>query len=180
MSIVINHIFITISCAETSLSGWLTKIPSKRIGERQVVVSMFMGKAFFNTKPSEVTIFRKKQSKMKWQTQKESGLPNRSGEKYLEQSFQRSGDSEARHILEGQLRECYGRVVYSHKTHEKCADILFGRLSMIKNVQILLSALTTGGFISTFLGFGTIGAAIRVVLSTALLILNTYTKNYDL
>ncbi len=51
---------------------------------------------------------------------------------------------------------------------------------MIKNVQILLSALTTGGFISTFLGFGTIGAAIGVVLSTALLILNTYTKNYDL
>lgn len=27
-------------------------------------------------------------------------------------------------ILEGQLRECYGRVVYTHKTHEKCADIL--------------------------------------------------------
>lgn len=27
-------------------------------------------------------------------------------------------------ILEGQLRECYGRGVYTHKTHEKCADIL--------------------------------------------------------
>ena len=32
-------------------------------------------------------------------------------------------------ILEGQLRECYGRTVYSHKTHEKCADILLARLA---------------------------------------------------
>ncbi|MEH0992030.1 hypothetical protein V7J87_28835, partial [Klebsiella pneumoniae] len=32
--------------------------------------------------------------------------------------------NEDRLILEGQIRECYGRVVYSHKTHEKCADIL--------------------------------------------------------
>ncbi|HVB23587.1 MAG TPA: SLATT domain-containing protein [Ktedonobacteraceae bacterium] len=89
-------------------------------------------------------------------------------------------NDEARHILEGQLRECYGRVVYSHKTHEKCTDILLGKLSVIKNWQILLSALTTGGFVSTFLGSGYIGATIGVVLSTILLVLNAYTKNYDL
>ncbi|MBF8275848.1 MAG: hypothetical protein HW390_921 [Candidatus Brocadiaceae bacterium] len=83
-------------------------------------------------------------------------------------------------FLEGQLRECYGRVVYSHKTHEKCADLLLGRLSIIKVWQIVLSALTTGGFISTFLGSGNVGAAVGVVLSTALLVLNAYTKNYDL
>lgn len=35
-------------------------------------------------------------------------------------------------VLEGQLRECYGRVVYSHKTHEKCADILLERQGHIK------------------------------------------------
>ncbi len=89
-------------------------------------------------------------------------------------------DSEAWHVLEGQLRECYGRVVYSHKTHEKCADILHSRLSTIKLWQIILSALTTCGFISTFFGSGNVGAAIGVVLSTTLLILNAYTKNYDL
>ena len=38
--------------------------------------------------------------------------------------------------LEGQLRECYGRAVYSHKTHEKCADILITRLARIKLLQI--------------------------------------------
>ncbi len=93
---------------------------------------------------------------------------------------QSNEDSTARHILEGQLRECYGRVVYSHKTHEKCADMLLDRQSTIKLWQIILSALTTGGFISTFLGSGNVGAAIGVVLSTALLVLNAYTKNYDL
>ncbi|GAB6194362.1 SLATT domain-containing protein [Desulfocastanea catecholica] len=98
----------------------------------------------------------------------------------MEQHSQTNDTSESRKILEGQLRECYGRVVYSHKTHEKCADILLARLAAIKIWQIALSALTTGGFISTFLGSGNIGAAIGVVLSTALLVLNAYTKNYDL
>jgi hypothetical protein len=83
-------------------------------------------------------------------------------------------------ILEGQLRESFGRVVYSHKTHEKCADILLSRLSSIKLWQIILSAVTTGGFISAFFGAGNIGATIGVLVSTSLLVLNAYTKNYDL
>jgi len=58
--------------------------------------------------------------------------------------------------------------------------MLLDRQSTIKLWQIILSALTTGGFISTFLGSGNVGAAIGVVLSTALLVLNAYTKNYDL
>jgi len=90
------------------------------------------------------------------------------------------GGQDPRTIIEGQLRECYGRVVYSHKTHEKCADILLGRLSTLKLWQIILSALTTGGFVSTFFGSGEIGAGIGVFISTVLLVLNAYTKNYDL
>ena len=78
------------------------------------------------------------------------------------------------------MRECYGRVVYSHKTHEKCADILLARLSKIKIWQIVLSAITTGGFIAAIFGAGVVGATIGVVVSTALLVLNAYTKNYDL
>lgn len=83
-------------------------------------------------------------------------------------------------ILEGQLRECFGRVVYSHKTHEKCADILLSRLSQIKLWQIILSAVTTGGFIAAVFGTGQVGAVLGIVVSTALLVLNAYTKNYDL
>ena len=98
----------------------------------------------------------------------------------MEQHSQTNDTPETRQVLEGQLRECYGRVVYAHKTHEKCSDILLTRLSTIKLWQIILSALTTGSFISTFMGAGEIGAGIGVVVSTLLLIINAYTKNYDL
>jgi hypothetical protein len=98
----------------------------------------------------------------------------------LEQHSQTDDTTESRRIIEGQLRECYGRVVYSHKTHEKCADILLSRLSIIKLWQIILSAITTGGFIAAILGAGRLGAAVGIVVSTALLVLNAYTKNYDL
>lgn len=89
-------------------------------------------------------------------------------------------------ILEGQLRECFGRVVYSHKTHEKCADILLDLHKMIKLAQIVLSALVTGGLVSSLFEFNLllpckqIGVLVTVFLSTALLVLNSYTKDYDL
>lgn len=98
----------------------------------------------------------------------------------MEQHFQTNDTPEARRVLEGQLRECYGRVVYSHKTHEKCSDILLSRLSAIKFWQIILSALTTGGFLATFFGAGDVGTGVGIVVSTLLLILNAYTKDYDL
>lgn len=98
----------------------------------------------------------------------------------MEQHSQNDEESQARRILEGQLRECFGRVVYSHKTHEKCVDILLGRLSAIKLSQIILSVITTGGFITIFFGSGQIGALIGAFFSISLLILNTYTKDYDL
>ncbi|HAT8001667.1 TPA: hypothetical protein GF082_19535 [Citrobacter braakii] len=98
----------------------------------------------------------------------------------MEQHFQTSDTPESRRVLEGQLRECYGRVVYSHKTHEKCSDILLSRLSSIKFWQIILSALTTGGFLATFFGAGEVGTGGGIVVSTLLLILNAYTKDYDL
>lgn len=88
--------------------------------------------------------------------------------------------ADPRALIEAQVRECYGRVVYTHKTHEKCADILLGRLSAIKVWQIVLSAITTAGFLAAILGTGPIGAIVGIVVSTALLALNTYTKSYDL
>lgn len=86
---------------------------------------------------------------------------------------------ESRKILEGQLREAYGRVVYTHKTQEKCADILLERNSQIRAAQIVLSAMTTAGFISVLFGTGSIGALLGGFVSTALLALNFYTKDFD-
>jgi SMODS and SLOG-associating 2TM effector domain family 4 len=98
----------------------------------------------------------------------------------LEQHSQTDDTLQARRILDGQLRECYGRVVYSHKTHEKCADILLCRQSRIRMWQIVLSAVTTAGFVGAAFGAGQIGAIVGLIVSTVLLALNSYTKNYDL
>lgn len=87
---------------------------------------------------------------------------------------------QSRAILEGQVRECYGRVVYSHKTQEKCADILLARLDRLKVLQIALSALTTAGFISVVFGAGTVGGVVGAIVSATLLALNAYMKDYDL
>jgi hypothetical protein len=98
----------------------------------------------------------------------------------LDSNSQIELSAESRKVFEGQIRECYGRVVYSHKTHEKCADILLSRLSKIKIWQIVLSAISTGGFLAAILGAGEVGAIAGMVVSTLLLVLNAYTKNYDL
>ncbi len=108
------------------------------------------------------------------------GLQNKNGEKFLERVSQNRMQREKRKIIEGQIRECFGRVVYSHKTHEKCADILLDRLAKIKLAQIVLSAITTGGFLATVFGGGIVAAFIGIVVSTSLLVLNAYTKDYDL
>ena len=47
-------------------------------------------------------------------------------------------------------------------------------------MQIILSALTTAGFIAAVFGAGEIGTPVAGLLSTLLLALNTYSKNYDL
>ena len=55
-------------------------------------------------------------------------------------------------ILENQIRELYGRVVWTHKTQEKCADIIWVRHTRIKVTQIILSALTTTGILVAVFG----------------------------
>ncbi|MDR0683137.1 MAG: SLATT domain-containing protein, partial [Dysgonamonadaceae bacterium] len=83
-------------------------------------------------------------------------------------------------VLEVQIRECFGRVVYSHKTQEKCADIIQRRHKHLKIIQIIISALITTGLVIKLLGDNQIALYISVILSTILLALNSYTKDYDL
>lgn len=83
-------------------------------------------------------------------------------------------------LLESQMRECYGRVVYSHKTHEKCADILFARNNRFKTWQIVLSVLTTTGVVATIFGDDVWVKIVSAIISALLLLLNTYLKSFDL
>lgn len=87
-----------------------------------------------------------------------------------------------RTALESQIRECFGRVVYSTKTHEKCADLCMGRLQWIKIAQIVLSAITTGGLLTAIFGDPKVAHGATVVstlFSTVLLVLTAYMKDVD-
>jgi len=83
-------------------------------------------------------------------------------------------------LFESQLKDCYGKVVYSHKTHEKMADITLKWLSYIKIGQIFLSAATTTTLLYTIFGNGKISTIIAAISSTILLGITLYTKDYDL
>ena len=98
----------------------------------------------------------------------------------MEPNIPANNTDESTQMLEGQLRECFGRVVYSHKTHEKCADRALEKHHRIKLGQIILSALTTTSVLSKVLGSDDWVLFLAAVLSVALLILNSYTKDYDL
>ena len=88
--------------------------------------------------------------------------------------------TESEILLESQIREIYGRVVYTHKTHEKCADVLKNRSDGLKLTEILLSAATTTTILVILFGDGKIFQFIAALCSTALLALTLYTKDVNL
>src|SRR5690606_22611989 len=88
--------------------------------------------------------------------------------------------TESETLLESQIRELYGRVVYTHKTHEKCADVLKNRSDGLKLAEILLSAATTTSVLVILFGDGKIFQFIAALFSTALLALTLYSKDFNL
>jgi hypothetical protein len=83
-------------------------------------------------------------------------------------------------ILESQIREIYGRVVYAHKTHEKCADVLKVRSDFIKFAEIFLSVATTTSILVVVFGEGQTFQFIAALCSTILLGLTLYSKDFNL
>ncbi len=81
--------------------------------------------------------------------------------------------------LEDQIRECYGRVVYTHKTHEKMADRCSRTLRRFKIAQIVLTAVTASGAFSVVFLDDTLLKIATAVASIASLIISGYMKGFD-
>ena len=88
--------------------------------------------------------------------------------------------SDIEQVLESQIREMYGRVIYTHKTHEKCSDILTSQRKVLKVVEILLSAATTTSILIVMFGEGQFFKFLSALLSTTLLALTLYSKDFAL
>lgn len=83
--------------------------------------------------------------------------------------------------LDDQIRECFGRVVYTHKTHEKMADLCTRTLARFKLGQIAVSALTSSGVLAiVFMDQPSIVLKVATaVLSLASLWITGYMKGFD-
>lgn len=82
--------------------------------------------------------------------------------------------------LESQIREAYGRVTYTQTCHDKIISRLIKTNDRIKIWQIILSAITTSGFIVAIFSEDKIASVLGVIISLGLLIFNSYTKNFNL
>lgn len=58
---------------------------------------------------------------------------------------------ESLRILNASLREAFGRVVYSHKTHEKAREIESDRMTFVKWTNIILTTLTSASLLGTII-----------------------------
>ena len=85
-----------------------------------------------------------------------------------------------RQNLKIQIREEYGRLVYTYTTHLKQAGLLTKQNERIKHWQIILSAISTGGFLSAVITSQITLTWISGIVSTALLVLNLYFKEFNL
>ena len=82
-------------------------------------------------------------------------------------------------ILEDQVRECFGRVVYTHKTHEKMADNCSEVLRRYKIGQIAIAALTASGALSVVFVDMLWLKIVTAILSIATLWISGYMKGFD-
>ncbi len=94
--------------------------------------------------------------------------------------MERNSNNSDGYKLESQIREVYGRVVYTFTCHNKIVHRLLKRNNQIKIWQIVLSASATGGFLTTIFYSEVIASYIGALISVALLVLNAYTKDFDL
>ena len=78
------------------------------------------------------------------------------------------------------IRESFSRVVYSHKTHEKDAEIASSNVIITKWVNIVLTALTSGTLISTIITNELILIYISAFLATLTLAFIIFQLNFNL
>ncbi len=84
-----------------------------------------------------------------------------------------------RALLLAQARELYGRVVYSHKAHEKQADIYDARNRLFQWCKVVLAAASSGTFLAALAGVFLEAELSSLVISFIALLLSAATLAGD-
>jgi hypothetical protein len=84
-------------------------------------------------------------------------------------------------LLLAQMREAYGRAAYTHKTHEKQADICYRKHISQQRLLLALTAISSGAFLASLFGlvlskeWGSLATSFIAVLVSAITLA---TKNF--
>lgn len=81
--------------------------------------------------------------------------------------------------LRFQIRESYGKLVYTYTSYNKEIHRLQSRYDKLKNWQIWLSAITTGGLLSAVISQEYWLTVVSCIVSTIYTGVGLYFKNYD-
>lgn len=85
-----------------------------------------------------------------------------------------------REKLKSQIKEAYGKVVYTYTAHHKFAARLIKQKNAIKVTQIVLTAISTVGFLATVITNQILLSWLGGITAALSLVLNLYTKDFDL
>lgn len=85
----------------------------------------------------------------------------------------------ASEVLITTIRESFGRLVYTHKTHEKQIEILTSNLTILRWSEVVLISLTAGGAISVLLGTGYWFQLVTAVLASLATAVTIYQMSFD-
>lgn len=85
-----------------------------------------------------------------------------------------------REKLKSQIKEAYGKVLYTYTAHHKFAARLIKRKNTIKVVQIILTAVSTVGFLATIITNQVLLSWLGGTTAALSLGLNLYTKDFNL
>lgn len=100
---------------------------------------------------------------------------SQNGEKYMETSSRYYEEN-----LYNQIEEAFGKVVYTYTTHIIQAGRIQEQNRTLKWVQVIVSAISTGGFLATVIANQVALAWISGICSILLLVLSSYFKEMDL
>ncbi len=77
------------------------------------------------------------------------------------------------------IRESFGKVVYSHKTHEKAREIASHKAARVKWLNIVLTSLTSGSFLSNVIVNRTWLTVVSSVLAAVTIAYMVYQINFN-
>lgn len=85
-----------------------------------------------------------------------------------------------REKLKSQIKGAYGKVVYTYTAHHKFAARLIKQKNTIKGTQIILTAISTVGFLATVITNQVLLSWLGGITAALSLGLNLYTKDFNL